>query len=279
MRPSRGLALLRTLGIVGWTLWIALANLRTMLRGKGVSPKVSLAWHGRVARICGLDIRTHGRPITGRAVLYVANHASYLDIIALSTVLPCCFVSKAEVNDWPVFGWLARSQRTVFIERAARRAGDQLDALKQRLEAGDHMVVFPEGTSTDGGRVLPFKSSLFEAARAGSHETDMHQGDTVAVQPVSIAYSRLDGMPMGRAFRPLFTWYGDMELGPHLWTMLGLGRLGIDLVFHEPVRLSDFHSRKEIADRCWQDVDRGLQQALAGRLPDSGAAGDDSRDP
>nr|WP_246484636.1 lysophospholipid acyltransferase family protein [Marivibrio halodurans] len=269
MRASSWLAAGRTLGILGWTLWIALANLRTLLRGKGVSPRVSLAWHGRVARICGLDIRVHGRPVTERAVLYVSNHASYLDIIALSTTLPCCFVSKAEVNDWPVFGWLARQQRTVFIERRARRAGEQLDILKQRLEDGDHMVVFPEGTSTDGARVLPFKSSLFEAARANSHESDMHRGDTVAIQPVSIAYSRLDGMPMGRAFRPLFTWYGDMDLGPHLWTMLGLGRVGIDLVFHEPVRLSDFESRKHLADHCWRAVSDGLSGALRGRPGDS----------
>lgn len=269
MRSSSWLAAARAAGIVGWTLWIMLCNLRTMLRGKGVPPTVSLAWHGRVARICGMDIRTHGRPVTRRAVLYVANHASYLDIIVLSKVLPCCFVSKAEVNDWPVFGWLARQQRTVFIERVARRAGEQLNALKQRLEAGDHMVVFPEGTSTDGGHVLPFKSSLFEAARADSHEEGMHEGDTVAIQPVSIAYTRLDGMPMGRAFRPLFTWYGDMDLGPHLWTMLGLGRVGIDVVFHEPVRLSDFKSRKELADHCWRAVNAGLDDALRGRLADS----------
>jgi len=266
LRASSGLALLRTLGILGWTLWVSLRHLPTVASGRGVPPKVSLKWHGRVSRICGMDIRVHGQPVKQRAVLYVANHASYLDIIALSSVLPCCFVSKAEVNDWPVFGWLARQQRTVFIERRARRAGEQLDALRQRLEEGDHMVVFPEGTSTDGNRVLPFKSSLFEAAKAGSHETDMQADDTVAIQPVSIVYNDLDGIPLGRAFRSYYTWYGDMELPGHLWTMLGLGRVGVDLVFHDPVRLSDFKGRKELSARCWADVNDGLQRALRGRL-------------
>jgi len=276
MRPSKGLAVLRAAGIGGWTLWTVLRHLPTILRGRGVGPDVSIPWHRRVAKIVGLDVRTHGRPVSGRAALYVANHCSYLDIVALSTALPCCFVSKAEVNDWPVFGWLARQQRTVFIERRARRAGEQLEALKERLEAGDHMVVFPEATSTDGQRVIPFKSSLFEAARAGSHEQDRHEGDTVAIQPVTIAYSRLDGMPMGRAFRPLVTWFGDMEMGAHLMTMLGLGRVGVDLVFHEPVRLSDFHSRKQLADHCWRAVSGGLQDALSGKL---GAASPRGSDP
>lgn len=273
MRPSKGLAILRAAGIAGWTAWTILRHLPTILRGRGVGPDISIPWHRRVAEIVGLEVRVHGRPITGRAALYVANHCSYLDIVALSTTLPCCFVSKAEVNDWPVFGWLARQQRTVFIERRARRAGEQLEALKERLEAGDHMVVFPEATSTDGQRVIPFKSSLFEAARAGSHEQDMHAGDTVAIQPVTIAYTRLDGMPMGRAFRPLVTWFGDMEMGGHLMTMLGLGRVGVDLVFHEPVRLSDFHSRKQLADHCWRAVSGGLRDALSGRLTPESTGG------
>lgn len=269
MRASGALAALRVAGLFVWSAWVVLRHLPTVLPGRGVPPAISLKWHRTAARIAGLDVRVHGRPVSDRAVLYAANHASYFDIVALGATLPCAFVSKAEVNDWPIFGWLARQQRTVFIDRAARRASVHLEAVRERLEAGDHLVVFPEGTSTDGQRVLPFKSSLFEAARAASHERGAREGETVAVQPVSIAYSRLDGVPMGRAFRPLVTWYGDMDLGPHLWTALGLGRIGIDVVLHPPVRLSDFDSRKALAEHCHAAVAAGLRNALAGR-PDAG---------
>ena len=279
MRASGALAALRTLGLLVWSFWVIARFLRTVLSGRGVPPKVSLLWHRTAARIAGLDVRLHGTPVTDRAVLYVANHASYFDIVALGATLPCAFVSKAEVDDWPVFGWLARQQRTVFIERNARKASEHLAAVRERLEQGDHLVVFPEGTSTDGQRVLPFKSSLFEAARADSHESGGREGDTVAVQPVTIAYTRLDGMPLGRAFRPLVTWYGDMDLGPHLWGALGLGRIGVDVILHEPVRLSDFGSRKALAEHCWQAVNGGLQSALTGRSASPARTSAEAADP
>ena len=166
------------------------------------------------------------------------------------------FVAKNEVRRWPLFGWLARLQRTVFIDRRVRSTTEQRAAIAARLTAGDALILFPEGTSGDGNRVLPFKSALFSVADAG--------GGNVSVQPVSIAYTRLDGMPIGRRLRPHFAWYGDMALAPHLWAMLGLGTVEIVVEFHRPTTLAECGSRKELALYCQERVAAGLSTALSG---------------
>jgi lyso-ornithine lipid O-acyltransferase len=85
------------------------------------------------------------------------------------------------------------------------------------------------------------------------------------VQPVSVTATRLDGIPLGRAFRPVYAWYGDMDLAPHLWEMVSLGRLTIAVTFHPPVSLETMPSRKALADHCWQAVASGVAAANAGR--------------
>ncbi len=131
--------------------------------------------------------------------------------------------------------------------------------MSARLEAGDSLILFPEGTSSDGNRVLPFKSGLFSVAELEPG------GRPLTVQPVSIAYTMLDGLPMGRYLRPFFAWYGDMELVSHLWQWAGLGRLTVVVRFHEPVTLAQFGSRKVLSEHCYAVVSRGMSEALAGR--------------
>ena len=177
----------------------------------------------------------------------------------LGSLIAGSFVAKAEVADWFFFGWLAKLQRTVFVERRVRRTADQRDVMARRLEAGDNLILFPEGTSDDGNRVLPFKSALLSVAERRPHD------QALIVQPVSLAYTRLDGLPLGRALRPLFAWYGDMELAPHLWQLAGLGRLTVVVHFHPPVTLEDFGSRKRLSDHCQAKVAEGVALALSGR--------------
>src|SRR6201989_2678523 len=184
-------------------------------------------YHRRVAAIFGIHIRTIGKPVTGEGLLMVANHTSWADIIIFSAVAPISFVAKAEIAKWPFFGTLARLQRTVFVERARRSAtGEVRDVIRERLLAGDALVLFPEGTSHDGNTVLPFKSALLGAA-----EARLVNGHYVKVQPVSTAFIGLHGMPMGREYRPLFAWYGDMEMMPHLWEALQAGPLDVVVQF------------------------------------------------
>lgn len=216
-------------------------------------------YHKRCLRLLGLKIETHGEPSREHPALFVCNHTSYLDITVLGALLPASFVAKAEVADWPFFGWLAKLQRTVFIERTRNKAATQRDEMTRRLEAGDQLILFPEGTSSDGMRVLPFKSALFSVAERRPH------GKPLVVQPVSVAYTKLDGMPMGRYLRPFVAWYGDMDMAAHIWNAAGLGTITVEVTFHDPVTIEQFASRKRMSEYCHGVVERGVAESLAGR--------------
>src|SRR6185312_12624204 len=144
-------------------------------------------YHRQVANLFGLRIRLVGTPIRDEGVLIVANHTSWADIVIFSAVMPISFVSKAEVARWPLFGTLARLQRTVFVDRRPQSTGNQRDEIAQRLADGDNLILFPEGTSDDGNRILPFYSALLGVA-----ERRLPGGGPVPVQPVSIGYSELN---------------------------------------------------------------------------------------
>jgi lyso-ornithine lipid O-acyltransferase len=217
-------------------------------------------YHRWSCRIMGFRVAVHGEPSARRPTLFVVNHVSYVDIEILGGVIEGSFIAKTEVARWPLFGWLAKLQRTVFVDRRVRSTAAQRDAIRDRLEAGDDLILFPEGTAGDGNRVLPFKSALFSVADDAGQRV-------LTVQPVSIAYLRLDDIPMGRAYRPFFAWYGDMTLAPHLWTMLGLGTVDVGVTFHPPVTLAQFGSRKALAEHCHRVIAAGMSSALAGRTP------------
>jgi 1-acyl-sn-glycerol-3-phosphate acyltransferase len=215
-------------------------------------------YHRWCCRIIGLRVRRLGHPTQARPVLFAVNHISYLDITVLSSLLPVSFIAKREVKKWPLFGWLARLQRSVFIDRQVRSTREQRDSIAARLAAKEALILFPEGTSGNGNRVLPFKSALFSVA-------DHAAAGEVMVQPVSIAYTRLDGLPIGRPLRPLFAWYGAMSMAPHLWTMIGLGTVEVVVEFHRPTTLAECGSRKMLARYCEERVAAGLASALSGR--------------
>jgi 1-acyl-sn-glycerol-3-phosphate acyltransferase len=211
--------------------------------------------------IFGIHVHVHGKISPHRPTLFVANHVSYLDIIALSSILDASFIAKSEIADWPVLGLLSRLQRTLFVERRRPRAANQRDEISERLDAGDNLILFPEGTSNDGQRVLPFKSALFSVAERREDDRP------ITIQPVSLAYTRLDGIPLNRALRPHYAWFGDMTLAPHMFEMLGVGRVTIEVTFHDPVVGDGSESRKSLAEFCEQAVGRGLDAALSGRRP------------
>lgn len=229
-------------------------------------------YHRFLCRLFGIRLRVTGRPVEGQGVLMVANHTSWLDILVLSAAAKVSFVAKAEVRSWPFFSTLAKLQETVFVDRVRRtQAGEARDQIRERLAAGDALVLFPEGTSSDGNKVLPFKSALMGSAEA---EID---GDGpkrhVPVQPVSVAYVGVHGLPMGREFRPLYAWYGDMELVPHLWEALQTGPIEVAIEFHQPVTVDAAGGRKALATLSESIVRRAQSRALAGLAPaaDTGA--------
>lgn len=212
-----------------------------------------------VAHLVGLRVRVEGQP-TGEPALLVSNHVSWLDIPLLGANTSASFVAKKEVAGWGGFGLMARLYCCVFVDRTRRNsAGAQLDAIAARLEKGDSLILFAEGTSSDGRTVLPFKSALFGTAR---------QLPDLRVQPVTIAYTHINGLPMTRAMRPLIGWFGDMELTSHVWQALTLGRIGAVLKFHAPVTLNETGSRKALAAQCHAACKSGLEDIHYRQLPD-----------
>ena len=224
------------------------------------------AYHKLCCRIMGLRVRVVGTPAAARPTLFVSNHVSYLDIPVLGSTVPVAFVAKREVAQWPGYGWLAKLQRTVFVDRRRNTTLEQRDSIRRRLASGDALVLFPEGTSNDGNRILPFRSALLSVAEAAPADRPL------AIQPVSIAYTSVNGVPLGWGLRPLVAWYGGMELGGHLWRFSRLGRVEVVVQFHGEVRVGDFPSRKELARYCSGAVAGGVDRALSGRLPGTGLA-------
>lgn len=186
-------------------------------------------------RLLGLRVKRHGTPMSGAGAV-VANHSSWLDILVLNAGQRITFVSKAEVASWPGIGWLARATGTLFIARTRREAASHVQAMQSRLAAGQQLLFFPEGTSTDGLRVLPFKTTLFAAFLAPEVQP-------LTVQPVAVRYHA----PNGQDAR-FYGWWGDMDLGPHLLAMLstwGHGR--VEITYHPTLTTQGVTSRKALA--------------------------------
>ncbi len=253
-------AAIRALLYLGWTFLCLPAQAALILFGARASHTLPQIYHRVVLDILGLRLDVRGRPERRRPCIFAANHSSYLDIEVLGALIRGSFVAKAEIRDWPFFGLLARLQRTVFVDRRPSQAGRHRSAIERRLEAGERLILFPEGTTGDGNRVLPFKRALFAAAR--------HGGRSVAVQPVSIAYARFSNLPMDRELRPCYAWYGDMELLPHVWQMLKAGVATVVVQFHPALTIEEAGGdRRQLAERCQEAVADGVAAALAGRLP------------
>ena len=263
---SAPIATLRLLSFVAVTLAMQLFYLPALVVNQKCAANCARFYWRVVALLFGIGVLRHGVPTADRPVLFVANHASYLDVIVLGSLLPACFVAKSEVAQWPGFGLLCRIGRTVFVDRSRAASARGRDELRRRLDAGEPLVLVPEGTSNDGNRVLPFKSALFAVAEQPVAGAD-GQPRALTVQPVSLAYTRLDGLPMPRAFRPFYAWYGGMTLAGHLFEVLGLGNVTVEVIFHPPVTIAAFSGRKEMARHCYAVVNRGVALALAGRLP------------
>ena len=212
------------------------------------------------ARLLGLGVRVIGQPATGagRPVVYVSNHSSWLDIPVLGGQLDGCFVAKSEVSRWPLVGSIARLGRTVFVSRNRGATVNERDSMRGRLARGDNLILFPEGTTSDGSRVMPFRSTFFAVAEGEQPPL---------IQPVSVAYDRLAGLPTGRASRPLFAWYGDMDLATHYWRLAQYRGLRATILLHPPIDPATFPNRKALARAVWATVADGAATLRQNRLP------------
>lgn len=218
-------------------------------------------WHRSIVRALGLRVKIVGRMAPTRPLLIASNHISWVDISVIGAHFDVQFIAKAEMSNWPVMGYLSKLQRTVFVERERRRkSGQQASEIAQRMAAGHAMVLFPEGTTADGNFILPFKSSLFGAAGLVLDETTVER---VYIQPLSIAYTRVHGMAMGRKHRAIYSWAGGEGLWPSLLKFLRAGSIDVELRFGEPVEFSKSAKRKQIAAEVETAVRRQMSDSLA----------------
>lgn len=219
----------------------------------GMARRFPHYYHRMLSRLLGFRITIEGNVPQNGPALLVANHVSWIDIVAFSTVAPISFIAKKEVGTWPLFGQLAKLQNSVFVDRERRhKTGTSRNEIKERLKAGDMLMLFPEGTSHDGLSMLPFKSAFFGAA----------EFEGIPVIPVTIAYNSFHGLPMMRRQRPKFAWYGDMDLPPHLWEAVQTGPIGITIRFHQPIHMTDTGGRKQLAQMTEQRISESLSQLL-----------------
>ena len=243
-------ALRRAVWVVGLVLMcVPIQAVLLMLPGRQKIDFAAFFWHA-IGRALGLRVRTIGTQLKGgtRPIIFVCNHSSWADIPAVGGAIRGCFVSKDDVAGWPIIGTIARLGRTIFVSR--NRAGTlrERDEMAEKLAAGDSLILFPEGTSSDGARVLPFRSSFFAAAFGDARPI---------IQPVSVVYDRLAGLPVSHASRAVFAWYGDMNLAPHVWQLAQWQGKRVTLLFHAPLDPADFADRKALSQATWQAVADG----------------------
>ncbi|WP_417209980.1 lysophospholipid acyltransferase family protein [Antarctobacter sp.] len=216
-----------------------------------VTPLITQCVCRTVLLIMGLPVEVRGQRMTGAGAV-VANHTSWLDIFVLNSRKTIYFVSKAEVSGWPGIGWLARATGTVFINRDPREAQSQTQLFEERLLHGHRLLFFPEGTSTDGLRVLPFKTTLF----AAFYSERLHHA--MQIQPVSVVYHAPPGVPAC-----FYGWWGDMEFGASLLRVLAQVRQGrVVLIYHPAVRVDDYANRKSVARALESQVRAGHEAEL-----------------
>jgi len=191
--------------------------------------------------------------------ILAANHSSWLDILALRAVRLIYFVSKAEVANWPGVGFITRITGTVFIERRRSHAKQQEAMLRERIQQNQLLCMFPEGTSTDGLRVLEFKTSLFSALFQDG------QGTEIEAQPVTLRYhpNTQGGLP-----ESFYGWWGDMGFEAHIWDVVSRSKSGVvEVIFHPPVLASVFLDRKRLSEHCYRAVAQGMQTGQIADIP------------
>ena len=239
---------------------------RTGRRGGG-------ALWARYFRIINGLLRVRVAVVGARAagpVLVVSNHMSWLDIMVIGAVTPVVFIAKSEVGRWPVVGPASRAQGTVFIDRGRRQqTGQAVAAIAERLARGDAVLLFAEGTSSDGNRVLPFRSALIGAVNEAIGRLGAER--PVSIQPLSVCYLKHQGLPMGRQHRPLVAWYGDLDFVPHLWRFMHHCAVDAVLTFGEPRQYDVRADRKVEVKALETQVRRLTTTTLRGQANDAAA--------
>jgi 1-acyl-sn-glycerol-3-phosphate acyltransferase len=247
-------------------VFLVLAPVEFVARRAGwrVADVIPVLFHRLFLRLFGIRVTIRGNPPeSGTPTLVLANHVSWLDIPVMASTVPLSFIAKSEVATWPVFGPLSRLQRCIFLDRGRKAATAEVNELvAERLHRGEIIVLFPEGTTGDGNRVLPFRSSLVGAARAALVGEGRELRESIRLQPLAIAYTRREGLPVTRRERPQIAWYGDMDLLPHLAAFAREGPLDAVLWWGEPIVFEPGTDRKRATAAAEAVIRRAVRSAI-----------------
>ena len=212
-------------------------------------------FHNLCRRIFGIKIKICGKVSGNFPVLFISNHASYLDILILGSLFKTSFVAKREVEKWPLFGILAKLQNTIFIDRKISSLKIQESKIIKHLNKKKNLVIFPEGTSSDGNKVLPFKSSLFNIF-------EKNLNAKISIQTITIIYKKINGIDMNRIDRKNITWHSDMDLVTNFFSVLKKLTIQVEVIFDDKFLPPKEHNRKKIALHCWKKINYNLRNSL-----------------
>ena len=207
-----------------------------------------LIFHKFLLKILGIRLSIKGKPSERKPLILIGNHSSYLDIIILGSVLPVCFVAKSEIKGWFLFGTLASLQNSIFIDRRNFKALESLKKISKNLSSNFAIIIFPEGTTNNGKRVLKFRASLFKI---------FEDDPTLGLQNFSLCYTHINSMPLDNRMRPNIAWYGEMSLITHLKRLLHYSSIGAKLQFH-PTIVPHGVTRKIISEESREQVIKGI---------------------
>ena len=212
-------------------------------------------YHKICRRIFGIKIKTFGKVSINFPILLISNHASYLDIIILGSLFKTSFVAKKEIEKWPLLGILARLQNTIFIDRKISSLKIQENKVLEHLNEKKNLVIFPEGTSSDGNRVLPFKSSLFNIFEGNLNSK-------ISLQTITIVYKKINGIPLNHLERKNITWHSNMDLIPNIFNILRKLSIEVEIIFNDEFLPNKKYDRKKIALHCWKKINYNLINSL-----------------
>ena len=212
-------------------------------------PKI---FHKIVLKVLGININFKGKVTDRRPLILIGNHTSYIDIVVLGSVIPLSFVAKDEIRKWFFFGFLAKMQNTIFINRKNYKTMESLYKINNNLNKKHAVVLFPEGTTNSGKRVLNFKTSLFNLFENNS---------TLRLQSFSLCYTHVNNMPIDNRSRPQISWYGDMNIISHLSSLLKVSSIDVTIVFH-PIFSTRGLDRKTISNSSFRQVKKGVEMAF-----------------
>jgi len=233
---------------LGWILLIVQIQFLLILVKSNLRFFLPLIFHKFLLKILGIRLSIKGKPSERKPLILIGNHSSYLDIIILGSVLPVCFVAKSEIKGWFLFGTLASLQNSIFIDRRNFKALDSLKKISKNLSSNFAIIIFPEGTTNNGKRVLKFRASLFKI---------FEDDPTLGLQNFSLCYTHINSMPLDNRMRPNIAWYGEMSLITHLKRLLNYSSIGAMLQFH-PTIVPHGVSRKIISEESREQVIKGI---------------------